>query len=133
VFFRRVLLSNPVPRGIVTEYLWSYPPAKADIPEFAHQKHISVKEATRVTNRAGKSHRPPPGANARCRSFAMRVALRVSLMLRPDRRRFGLPRQRMNAASHRAGFQERLSAWHGRILIAGIAKVLQKRRLQFKR
>ncbi|MDH6153269.1 IS6 family transposase [Paraburkholderia tuberum] len=51
-FFLRVLRSNPVPRRIVTDQLRSYPAAKADIPELAQVKHVFVKAAARVNNRA---------------------------------------------------------------------------------
>ena len=51
-FFRRVLRSNPMPRKIVTDQLRSYPAAKADIPELAQVKHVFVKAAARVNNRA---------------------------------------------------------------------------------
>ena len=36
--------------------LSGYPAAKADIPELAHAKHLFVKTAARVNNRAGNSH-----------------------------------------------------------------------------
>jgi putative transposase len=57
-FFRRVLRSNPVPRSIVTDQPRSYPAAKADILELAHVKHVFVKAAARVNNRAENSHQP---------------------------------------------------------------------------
>ncbi|BCG04719.1 hypothetical protein PPGU19_092870 (plasmid) [Paraburkholderia sp. PGU19] len=57
-FFRRVLRSNPVPRKIVTDQLRSYPAAKADIPELAQVKHVFVKAAAGVNNRAENSHQP---------------------------------------------------------------------------
>jgi putative transposase len=57
-FFRKVLRSNPVPRKIVTDQLRSYPAAKADIPELVHVKHVFVKAAARVNNRAENSHQP---------------------------------------------------------------------------
>jgi len=69
-----VLRPDPVPRKIVTDQLRSYPTAKADIPELAHVKHVFVKAAARVNNRAENSHSRPAGANARCAAFAMRVA-----------------------------------------------------------
>jgi putative transposase len=53
-----VLRSNPVPRKVVTGQLRSYPAAKADIPELAHVKHVLVKAAARVNNRAENSHQP---------------------------------------------------------------------------
>ena len=54
-FFRRVLRSNLVPRKIVTDQLRRYPAAKAEIPELAHVKHVFVKAAARVNNRAENS------------------------------------------------------------------------------
>jgi len=57
-FFKLVLRSNPVPRKIVTDQLRSYPAAKADISELAHVKHVFVKAAARVNNRAENSHQP---------------------------------------------------------------------------
>jgi transposase-like protein len=84
-FSRRVLRSNPVPRKIVTDQLRSYPAAKAEIPELAHVKHVFVKAAARVNNRAENSHqrtrrrRMPDVRLSRCASHAG-----VSLMLRPD-------------------------------------------------
>jgi hypothetical protein len=47
-----------------------------DIPERAHVKHVFVKTAARVNNRAENSASRPAGANARCAAFAMRVARR---------------------------------------------------------
>src|SRR3984885_11911080 len=57
-FFKRVLRSSPVPRKIVTDQLRSYPAAKAEIPELANVKHVFVKAAARVNNRAENSHQP---------------------------------------------------------------------------
>lgn len=57
-FFKRVLRSNPAPRKIVTDQLRSYPAAKAEIPELAQVKHVFVKAAARLNNRAENSHQP---------------------------------------------------------------------------
>jgi putative transposase len=57
-FFRRVLLSSAVPRKIVADQLRTYAAAKHDIPEFGHVKHVFVKAAARVNNRAENSHQP---------------------------------------------------------------------------
>jgi len=57
-FFKRVLRSSPVPRKIVTDQLRSYPVAKAEIPELASVKHVFVKAAARLNNRAENSHQP---------------------------------------------------------------------------
>jgi putative transposase len=53
-----VLRGNPVPRKIVTDQLRSYPAAKTEIPEFANVKHVFVKAAARLNNRAENSHQP---------------------------------------------------------------------------
>ena len=57
-FFRRVLRSNPLPQKIVTDQLRSYPAAKAEISELAQVKHVFVKAAARLNNRAENSHQP---------------------------------------------------------------------------
>jgi transposase-like protein len=48
-----------VPRKIITDQLRSYPAAKADVPELANVKHVFVKAAARVNNRAENSHTNP--------------------------------------------------------------------------
>jgi hypothetical protein len=121
-FFRWVLRSNPVPREIVTDQLRSYPAAKADIPELAQVKHVFVKAAARVNNRAQNSHQPtrrrerkiPQGDFLRgvC---GFRDARRTQTFLScfgPIRQHFALPRHQMNAAGHRAILKERLATWH---------------------
>lgn len=68
-FFKRALRSNPVPRKIVTDQLRSYPAAKADIPELLNVKHVSVKAAARVNNRAENSHQSTRERERLMRSF----------------------------------------------------------------
>jgi transposase-like protein len=68
-FFKRVLRSNPVPRKIVTDQLRSYPAAKAEIPELANVKHVFVKAAARLNNRAENSHQPTRERERRMRGF----------------------------------------------------------------
>jgi putative transposase len=51
-FFKRVLRSSPVPRKIVTDQLRSYTAAKAEISELANVKHVFVKAAAWLNNRA---------------------------------------------------------------------------------
>jgi len=53
-----VLRSCPVLRKIVNDQLRSHPAAKADIPELANIKHVFVKAAARVNNRAENSKQP---------------------------------------------------------------------------
>ncbi len=112
-FFRRVPRSNPVPRKIVTDQLRSYPAAKADIPELAQVKHVFVKSAARVNNRAENSHQQTRRRERQMCGF--RDARRTQAFLScfgPSRQHFALPRHRMSAACHRAMLQERLATWH---------------------
>ena len=64
-----MLRSNLVPRKIVTDQLRSYPTAKADIPELVSVKHVFVKAAARVNNRAENSHQPTRERERRMRGF----------------------------------------------------------------
>lgn len=57
-FFKRGLRSSPVPRKIITNQLRSYPAGKSEIPELASIKHVFVKAAARLNNRAENSHQP---------------------------------------------------------------------------
>jgi putative transposase len=47
-----------VPRKIVADQLRGYPAAKAEIPELVNVKHVFVKAAARLNNRAENSHQP---------------------------------------------------------------------------
>ncbi len=94
-FFRRVLRSNPVPRRIVTDQLRSYPAAKSEIPELAHVKHVFVKAAARVNNRAENSHQPTRRRERLMLGF--RDARRAQAFLSrfgPIWQHFALPRHR---------------------------------------
>jgi hypothetical protein len=53
-----VLRSSPVRRKIVTDQLGSYPAAKAEIPELVGVKHMFVKAAAQLNNRAENSRQP---------------------------------------------------------------------------
>jgi putative transposase len=112
--FRSVLRSNPVPRKIVTDQLRSYPAAKADIPELAHVKHVFVRAAARVNNRAENSYQPTRRRERQMCGY--RDARRTQAFLScfgPIRQHFALPRHQMSAAYHRAMLQERFATWHG--------------------
>src|ERR1700709_1749552 len=112
-FFRKVLRSNPVPRKIVTDPLRSYPAAKDDIPELAHAKHVFVKAAARVNNRAENSHQPTRRRERQMRG--LRDARRTQAFLSCFgliRQHFALPKHQMNGACHRAALKERLATWH---------------------
>jgi putative transposase len=112
-FFRRVMRSNPVPNKIVTDQLRSYRAAKADIPELAQVKHVFVKAAARVNNRAENSHQPTRRRERQMCGF--RDPKRTQAFLScfgPIRQHFALPRHQMNAVRHRAVLQERFAKWH---------------------
>jgi putative transposase len=64
-----VLRSSPVPRKIVTDQLRSYRAEKAEISELASVKHMFVKAAARLNNRAKNSHQPTCGRERRMRGF----------------------------------------------------------------
>jgi putative transposase len=124
-FFRRILRSNPVPRRIVPDQLRSYPAAKADIPELAHVKHVFVKAAARVNNRAENSHQPTRRRERQMCGF--REAGRTQAFLScfgPIRQHFALPKHRMNAARHRAVLQKRFAVWHRWTLTAAGDQVI---------
>src|SRR5579863_279186 len=88
-FFRRVLRSNPVPRKIVTDQLRSYPAAKADIPELVSVKHVFVKAAARLNNRAENSHQPTRCGDSN--GATARIELCVAGAQRPPTRGCRLP------------------------------------------
>ena len=124
-FFRRVLRSNPVPRKIVPDQLRSYPAAKAYIPDLAHAKHVFVKAAARVNNRAENSHQPARRRERQMCGF--RDARRTQAFLScfgPIRQHFALPRHPMNATCHRAVLQERFVTWHGWTVTAAVDEVI---------
>ena len=111
-FFKRVLRSNPAPRKIVTDQLRSYPAAKAEIPELAQVKHVFVKAAARLNNRAENSHQPTRERERRMKGF--RIPKRTQAFLScfgPIRQHFALRRHRMSAASHRKKLRARFTAW----------------------
>jgi putative transposase len=106
------LSSNPVPRSIVTDQLRSYPAAKAEIPELAHVRHVFVKAAARVNNRAENSHQPTRRRERQMCGF--RDPKRTQAFLcsfGPIRQHFALPRHRMNALRHRIELKARFTAW----------------------
>jgi putative transposase len=112
-FFRRVLRSCQVPRKIVTDRLRSYPAAKADIPELANVKHVFVKAAARVNNRAENSHQPTRERERRMRGF--RAPKRTQAFLSsfgPIRQHFALKRHLLRASLYRKQLAERFAAWH---------------------
>ncbi|SIT49825.1 conserved hypothetical protein [Paraburkholderia ribeironis] len=90
----------------------SYPAAKAEIPELANVKHVFVKAAARVNNRAENSHQPTRRRERQMQGFRdPRRTQRFLSIFGPIRQHFALPRQRMNAGRHRPELKARLLAW----------------------
>ena len=120
-FFKRVLRSSPVPRKIVTDQLRSYPAAKAEIAELASVKHVFVKAAARLNNRAENSHQPTRESERRIpqgdflrgvRGF--RDPKRTQTFLSsfgPIRQHFALKRHLLRASFYRRQLAARFVAW----------------------
>jgi Transposase and inactivated derivatives len=114
-----------VPRKIVPDQLRSYPAVKADIPELAQVKHVFVKAAARLNNRAENSHQPTRRRERQMCGF--RDARRTQAFLScfgPIRQHFALPRHRMNAACHRAVLQECFVTLHGWTITSASRKAI---------
>ncbi|WP_093645572.1 IS6 family transposase [Paraburkholderia aspalathi] len=110
-FFRRVLRSCPVPRKIVTDQLRGYPAAKSRIPELANVRHVYVKAAARVNNRAENSHQPTRERERRLRGF--RDLKRTQAFLSnfgPIRQHFALKRHLLRASLYRKQITQRFDA-----------------------
>ncbi|WP_175908203.1 IS6 family transposase [Burkholderia seminalis] len=111
-FFQRVLRTCPVPRKIVTDQLRSYPAAMADIPGLAQVKHVFVKAAARVNNRAENSHQPTRERERRMRGF--RDPTRTQAFLESFgliRQHFALKRRLLRASLYRKHLAVRFSTW----------------------
>jgi putative transposase len=119
-FFKRVLRSSPVPRKIVTDQLRSYPAAKGEIPELANVKHVFVKAAARLNNRAQNSHQPTRERERRIpRDFlrgvrGFRDPKRTQKLLScfgPIRQHFALKRHLLRASLYRKQLAAKFVAW----------------------
>ena len=112
-FFKRVLRSSPVPRKIVTDQLRSYPAAKAEILELVNVKHVFVKAAARLNNRAENSHRPTRERERRMRGFRdLRRTQKFLSCFGPIRQHFALKRHLLRASIYRKQLAARFVAWH---------------------
>ena len=101
-----------MPRRIVTDQLRSYPAANAEIPELANVKHVSVKAAARLNNRAKNSHQPTRERERHMRGFRDPKPTQVFLSrFGPISLHLGLPSHRMGASHHRKELNERFTAW----------------------
>lgn len=111
-FFKRVLSSGPVPRKIITDQLRSYPAAKAEIPALANVKHVFVKAAARLNNRAENSHQPTREREPRMRAFCdPKRTQKFLLCFGPIRQHFALKRHLLRAERYRKQLAARFVAW----------------------
>jgi putative transposase len=112
-FFQRLLVQYPNgPRKIITDQLRSYPAAKAEIPELAGVKHVFVKAAARVNNRAENSYQPTRERERRMKGF--RSPLRTQTFLSsfgPIRQHFAIKRHHLGAVQHRTQLAKRFVVW----------------------
>lgn len=111
-FFQHMLHSFPAPRKIVADPLRSYPAAKAGSPELANVKHVFVKAAARVNNRAENSHQPTRERERRMRGF--RDPKRTQAFLESFgliRQHFALKRHLLRASLYRKHLAVRCSTW----------------------
>ncbi|MGF6415759.1 transposase-like protein [Paraburkholderia sp. MM5477-R1] len=106
---------RPVPRWpkkIVTDQLRSYPAAKTEIPELANVKHVFVKAAARVNNRAENSHQPTRERERRMRGFRLPGRTQAFLScFGPIRQHFALKRHLLRASLYRKQLATRFEAW----------------------
>jgi putative transposase len=113
-FFQRLLAQYPNgPRKIVTDQLRSYPAAKVEIPEPADVRHVFVKAAARVNNRAGNSHQPTRERERRMKGF--RSSGRTQTFLSsfgPIRQHFAIKRHELGAVRYRNQLARRFAVWH---------------------
>jgi putative transposase len=112
-FFKHVLAGCPeAPKKIVTDPLRSYPAAKAQIPELSNVKHVFVKAAARVNNRAENSHQPTRERERRMRGFRdpkRTQRFLSSFGLIPQH--FALKRHLLCASLYRKHLAARFVAW----------------------
>ncbi|MEM5461483.1 IS6 family transposase [Paraburkholderia phytofirmans] len=90
------------------------PPQSASSEQLANVKHVFVKAAARVNNRAENSHQPTRRRERQMQGFRdPRRTQRFLSSFGPIRQHFALPRHRMDAAPHRAQLKQRLDSWYG--------------------
>ncbi|WP_029047019.1 IS6 family transposase [Cupriavidus sp. amp6] len=112
-FFQRVLRFYSAPRKIATDQLRRYSAAKTDIPELANVKHVFVKAAARVNNRAENSHQPTRERERRMRGFRERKRTQAFLSsFAPIRQHFALKWNLLRASLYRKHLAARFAAWH---------------------
>jgi len=90
-----------------------YPVAKAEIPELANVKHVFVKAAARLNNRAENSHPPTRERERRMRGF--RDPKRTKKFLScfgPIWQHFALKRHVISASLYRKQLAARFVVWH---------------------
>jgi putative transposase len=113
-FFQRLLAQYPNgPRKIITDQLRSYPAAKAELPELTGVRHVFVKPAARVNNRAENSHQPTRERERRMKGFrSPQRTQRFLSSFGPIRQHFAINREQLGAVRHRKELTRRFAVWH---------------------
>jgi putative transposase len=102
-----------VPRKIVTDQLRSYPAANPRIPELENVRHVYVKAAARLNNRAENCHQSTRERERRFRGFRDPKRTRAFLSsFGPIRQHFALKRHLLRASLYRKQLAQRFDAWH---------------------
>ncbi len=109
-----------MPKKIVTDQLRSYSAAKAEIPVLANVKHVFVKPAARVNNRAENSHQPTRERERRMRGFRLPDQTQTFLSsFGPIWQHFALKRHLLRASLYRKQLATRFESWR---LFTGLAQ-----------
>jgi putative transposase len=86
--------------------------AKAEIPELASVKHVFVKAAARLNNRAENSHQPTRERERRMRGFRdPKRTQEFLLCFGPIRQHFALKRHLLHASPYRKQLAARFVDW----------------------
>jgi len=110
MFLQTCAARGPVPREIVTGQLRSHPASRAEIPELANVKHVFVKAAARLNDRAEISHQRTRERERRMRGFRRLRRTQKSLScFGPIRQHFALKPRLLPATLSEAYFACRLS------------------------
>jgi putative transposase len=103
---------DDVPERIVTDKLASYAVAKQRIPALDTAKHIHVRAAARLNNRAEQSHQPTRVRERRMQRF--KSPAQAQRFLSAFSRTCNLFRPRrhlLSAADYRTTMRERFEVW----------------------
>ena len=113
---RNLMRQNPVPAMACCRSAWGRarnPAAIAELPALAGVRHVFVKAAARVNNRAENSHQPIRERERRMKGFrSPRRTQRFLSSFGAIRQYFAIKREQLGAVRHRSELTRRFVAWH---------------------